>query len=45
MIKYQSQVNVFVCETLDEIHDAQLALVISRLRKKSLEKPIAICAN
>jgi hypothetical protein len=29
-----------MCETLDEIHDAQLAAVIARMRKEKIEKPV-----
>ncbi len=35
-----------MCETLDEIHDAQLAVIISKMRKeaKKEEKPIPAVA-
>jgi hypothetical protein len=35
-----------MCETLDEIHDAQLAVVIAKMRKeaKKEEKPIPAVA-
>jgi hypothetical protein len=29
-----------MCETLDEIHDAQLAAVIARMRKEKIEKQV-----
>jgi len=29
-----------MCETLDEIHDAQLAAVIVRMRKEKIEKQV-----
>jgi hypothetical protein len=31
-----------MCETLDEIHDAQLAFVIAKMRKEKSEKQV-IC--
>jgi hypothetical protein len=31
-----------MCETLDEIHDAQLAFVIDKMRKQKAEKQV-IC--
>ena len=31
-----------MCETLDEIHDAQLAAVIAKMRKEKIEKQ-ALC--
>jgi hypothetical protein len=34
-----------VCETLDEIHDAQLAAVISKLRKTKKEASIQIISK
>jgi hypothetical protein len=33
-----------MCETLDEIHEMQLAAVIARMRKESRQKPIPIAA-
>ncbi len=32
-----------MCETLDEIHEAQLAAIISRMRKQKLENNPTIC--
>jgi hypothetical protein len=29
-----------MCETLDEIHEAQLAEIIAKMRKEKIEKPI-----
>jgi len=29
-----------MCETLDEIHDAQLAEVIAKMRKEKIEKQV-----
>ena len=35
-----------MCETLDEIHDAQLAMVIAKMRKeKSKKEPLEIFAQ
>ena len=36
-----------MCETLDEIHEAQLAAVIAKMRKEKVktEKPIEIIAK
>ena len=35
-----------MCETLDEIHDAQFAMVISRMRKEKLKKePLKVVAQ
>lgn len=35
-----------MCETLDEIHEAQLAMVIARMRKeKSKKEPLEIIAQ
>lgn len=34
-----------MCETLDEIHKAQLALVISKLRNKNKEKQLVAIAQ
>jgi hypothetical protein len=32
-----------MCETLDEIHDAQLAAVIAKMRKAKTEKSSMVC--
>ena len=35
-----------MCETLDEIQEAQLAAVIAKMRKeKNKEKPLAVISN
>jgi len=31
-----------MCETLDEIHEAQLAAVIEKMRKEKEEKPLKV---
>jgi len=39
--------NIFMCETLDEIHSAQMAMVIARLRKQKAqpeEQQFLICS-
>jgi len=33
-----------MCETLDEIHEAQLAALLAKMRKEK-EKPIEVVAN
>jgi hypothetical protein len=34
-----------MCETLDEIHEAQLAALLAKMRKEAKEKPIEVVAN
>ena len=34
-----------MCETLDEIHEAQLAAVIEKLRKKKAKEPLKSSHN
>jgi hypothetical protein len=34
-----------VCDTLDEIHEAQLAAVIAKMRKEKEEKPFKVIAQ
>ena len=36
-----------MCETLDEIHEAQLAALLAKMRReaKAKEKPIEVAAN
>ena len=36
-----------MCETLDEIHEAQLAALLAKMRReaKAKEKPIEVVAN
>ena len=47
MFKYWVKFNNFMCETLDEIHEAQLAAVIAKMRKEKAktERPIEIIAQ
>ncbi len=34
-----------MCETLDEIHEAQLSAVIAKMRKEKTEKPLEVIAQ
>ena len=34
-----------MCETIDEIHEAQLASVIAKMRKAKTEKPVEVIAQ
>ena len=34
-----------MCETLDEIHEAQLAAVITKMRKEKTERPLEVIAR
>jgi hypothetical protein len=34
-----------MCETLDEIHEAQLAAVIAKMRKEKTERPLEVIAR
>ena len=47
LFKYLNQILIFMCETLDEIHEAQLAALIAKMRKAKAksEKPIEITAQ
>jgi hypothetical protein len=34
-----------MCETLDEIHEAQLGAVIAKMRKEKTEKPLEVISQ
>lgn len=47
-VKYLQKYDYYMCETLDEIHEAQLAALLAKMRKETKakqEKPIEVVAN
>ena len=47
LFKYWNKFSILMCEALDEIHEAQLAVLIAKMRreKEKTEKPIEVISQ